>query len=104
MMILRDAVVNNNFYDYHEMNLFGKRGIGNELVYNQGFAFINFIVSEYGENILKDITDELASPLIIQLREHSKMLQMMILSTCFKIFFIFLKEKYSRFNDQVMVW
>ena len=46
------------------MNTFGKKGIGNELVYNQGFAFVRYIVSRYGESILKDITDSLSKPYI----------------------------------------
>ena len=99
-MILRDAVVNNNFYDYHEMNLFGKRGIGNELVYNQGFAFINFIVSEYGENILKDITDELASPFNYSIERAFKNATNDDIVHVFQDFLYFLKEKYSRFNGQ----
>ena len=59
-MILRDAVLNDKLYSYNEMNTFGKTGIGNEIVYNQGFAFVRYIVSRYGESILKDITDKLS--------------------------------------------
>ena len=99
-MILRDAVLNDNLYDYHEMNLFGKKGIGNELVYNQGFAFVNYIVSEYGENILRDITDELASPFNYSIERAFKNATNDDIVLVFQDFYYFLKEAYSRFNGK----
>ncbi len=61
-MVLRDAVLNDNLLTYNEMSTFGKKGIGNENVYNQGFALVNFIVSQYGEKSLKNITNQISMP------------------------------------------
>ena len=61
-MILRDRIINNNLLTFDEMNTFGKKGIGNESTYNQGFSLTKFIVKEYGEDILKDISYELSNP------------------------------------------
>ena len=52
-MILRDRVLNNNLLSFDEMNTFGKKGIGNESIYNQGFSLVKYIVREYGENSIK---------------------------------------------------
>jgi len=61
-MILRDRVINNNLLSYNEMNTFGKKGIGNESTYNQGFSLVKFIVKEYGEDVLNKITYSLSQP------------------------------------------
>jgi len=44
------------------MNTFGKKGIGNESTYNQGFSLTKYIVKKYGEESLKDISYELSNP------------------------------------------
>lgn len=61
-MILRDKVLNNNLLSFSEMNSFGKRGTGNESTYNQGFAFVTWLTSVYGEETPKNITNALARP------------------------------------------
>ena len=71
-MILRDAVLYNNLYTYDEMSTFGKKGIGNENVYNQGFAFVNYIVSQYGERSLKNITNQISKPYIYTIDQAFK--------------------------------
>ena len=38
-MILRDRTLNNKNLNWSEINSFGKSGIGNESVYNTGYAF-----------------------------------------------------------------
>ena len=55
-MILRDKVIHDNLLTFNDMNTFGKRGIGNECTYNQGFSFVRYLVDRYGERILKDIS------------------------------------------------
>ena len=97
-MLLRDAVLNNTLYSYDEMNSFGKKGLGNELVYNQGFSFVNYIVNEYSENILKDITDELSKPSIYSIDKAFKNVTNDNLKEVFEDFSYYLKEQYSRYN------
>ena len=62
-MILRDRFLNNNLLTYDQMHTFGKSGMGHECVYNQGFSLVNYIIKEYGEGALKDITVELSHPM-----------------------------------------
>ena len=64
-MILRDRVLHNNLLSWDGMNIFGKKGVGNESVYNQGFALVSYIAREYGEKSLFTITDEMRSPFAI---------------------------------------
>ena len=98
-MLLRDAVLNGNLYNYDEMNSFGKKGVGNELVYNQGFAFVDYIVSEYGENILKDITYELSNPMVYSIDKAFKNVTNDNIQDVFDDFYYYLEELYSRFNQ-----
>lgn len=62
-MILRDRYLNNNLLSFTEMNTFGKKGIGNESTYNSGYALCNYIAKQYGSDALKNIMNELSSPI-----------------------------------------
>ncbi len=62
-MILRDRVLNGNLLSWTEINTFGKSGIGNESVYNIGFALCRYIAVKYGPESFKKIMTSLASPL-----------------------------------------
>ena len=59
-MILRERVLNNNLLSLNQMSTFGKTGIGNESTYNQGFSLVKFIAFKYGEDKLKEITQQLS--------------------------------------------
>ena len=61
-MIVRDRVLNNNLLSFDAMNTFGKRGIGNESTYNQGFLFSQWLSENYGMDVLKKITLSLSNP------------------------------------------
>ena len=62
-MIVRDRIINENLLPFEAMNAFGKRGIGNESTYNQGFLFSKWLVKNYGLNVLKEITESLSNPM-----------------------------------------
>tara|TARA_B100001029_G_C15062387_1_gene459688 strand:- start:640 stop:3651 length:3012 start_codon:yes stop_codon:yes gene_type:complete len=62
-MIIRDRVLNNNLLTFAEMNSFGKKGIGNESTYNQGFSFITWLAKKYGNDINRRISEEISRPL-----------------------------------------
>lgn len=64
-MILRDRVLHRNLLSWNGMSDFGKRGVGNESVYNQGFAFVSYLANRFGDQVLHDITHEMASPLAV---------------------------------------
>ena len=61
-MILRDQALNDNLLSFEEINTFGKCGIGNESVYNSGYAFVNYIVEIFGEETLRLLMKELSNP------------------------------------------
>src|SRR6056297_1470668 len=48
-MILRDRVLHDNLLSFDAMGTFGKRGTGNESIYNQGWAFTRYLQANYGK-------------------------------------------------------
>ncbi len=64
-MVLRDRVLHHNLLSWNEMNAFGKKGVGNESVYNQGFAFVSYLGHHFGDQVLYKITDAMTSPLAV---------------------------------------
>ena len=61
-MILRDQALNDELLSFEEINTFGKCGLGNESVYNSGYAFVNYIAAKYGEKTLQLLMEELSNP------------------------------------------
>jgi len=61
-MILRDQALNGNLLSFDEMKTFGKCGIGNESIYNTGYAFVNYIAEKFGEETLRLLMEELSNP------------------------------------------
>lgn len=61
-MILRDQALNDNLLSFEAINTFGKCGIGNESVYNSGYAFVNYIIEKFGEETLRYLMEELSNP------------------------------------------
>jgi Tol biopolymer transport system component len=55
-MILRSYALDNNLLTWNEMGVFGKTSLGNESVYNSGFALTLYIAQKYGEDKLREIT------------------------------------------------
>ncbi|MBK8945674.1 MAG: PD40 domain-containing protein [Ignavibacteriae bacterium] len=58
-MILRSYVLDNKMLTWNEMGVFSKTSLGNESVYNSGFALTKYIAQKYGEDKLNDITRKL---------------------------------------------
>lgn len=58
-MILRMNVLDNNLLTWNQMGVFGKSSLGNESVYNYGFALTRYISQKYGESKLREITKTL---------------------------------------------
>ncbi|MCK4579472.1 MAG: hypothetical protein KAU50_11840, partial [Candidatus Marinimicrobia bacterium] len=71
-MLLRERVLNGNLLSLPAMNSFGKRGIGNESVYNQGFAFVIYLADRFGSEVLSAVADDLAAPLSISVSRALK--------------------------------
>ncbi len=60
-MILRERTLSNSLLSFDDMAVFGKIGIGNESVYNQGYSFVSYIARTYGEKSLSGIAGALSS-------------------------------------------
>jgi len=58
-MILRSYALDNNMLTWNEMGVFSKTSLGNESVYNSGFALTRYIAQKYGEDKLGEITAKL---------------------------------------------
>ncbi len=58
-MILRCYALDNNMLTWNQMGVFGKTSLGNESVYNSGFALVRYISQKYGEDKLRLISDRL---------------------------------------------
>lgn len=54
-MVLRMAVLEDNLLSYDQMGCFGKTGLGNELVYNQGLSLVSYIINVYGADALEEL-------------------------------------------------
>jgi Tol biopolymer transport system component len=61
-MILRSYVLDGNMLTWNEMGVFGKTSLGNESVYNSGFALTRYIAQQYGEDKLRTISEKLGKP------------------------------------------
>ncbi len=61
-MLLRDRVLHKSLLSLSEMGSFGKRGTGNESVYNQGFAFTRYLTEQYGTETIPRLAEELSKP------------------------------------------
>ncbi len=53
-MILRTATIDNKLLTYNEMGGFGKNSLGNEKAYNHGYAFVSYLASKYGIEVLRE--------------------------------------------------
>ena len=58
-MILRSYALDNNLLTWNQMGVFSKTSLGNESVYNQGFALVRYISQKYGEDKLRKISRKL---------------------------------------------
>lgn len=58
-MILRSYALDGNMLTWSQMGVFGKTSLGNESVYNSGFALTRYISQKYGEDKLREITKQL---------------------------------------------
>ena len=66
-MLLRDRTLHGKILTLSQMGSFGKRGIGNESVYNQGLAFIRYLIEQFGMDICPNLTNIMASPIQVSI-------------------------------------
>ncbi|MFH1213603.1 MAG: hypothetical protein V1681_05920, partial [Candidatus Neomarinimicrobiota bacterium] len=71
-MLLRDRVLHRHLLSMTEMGSFGKRGTGNESVYNQGYAFTRYLAKRFGTETIPQLSQELSKPLRISVNTALK--------------------------------
>ncbi len=100
-MILRDRIINNNILSFSEMNNFGNKGMGNESVYSQGFAFCNYLVDRFGESILPNISRAISSPLNYSINRAFKKVTGVNGKKLFVDWKLLMDEKYYNFENDI---
>jgi Tol biopolymer transport system component len=60
-MILRMYILDSCMMSWNDMGVFGKTSLGNESVYNAGYALVRYIAATYGEDKLREISRALSS-------------------------------------------
>jgi Tol biopolymer transport system component len=60
-MILRSYVLDDKMLTWNQMGVFDKTSLGNESVYNSGFALTSYIAHKYGEDKIRLITKALGT-------------------------------------------
>ena len=55
-MILRSYVLDGKMLTWNQMGVFEKTSLGNESVYNSGFAFTRYLSQKYGEDKIREVT------------------------------------------------
>ena len=59
-MILRSYALNDKMLTWNQMGVFDKTSLGNESVYNSGFALVRYLAQKYGEDKLREINNKLS--------------------------------------------
>ncbi len=56
-MILRSATLEDKLLTYNRMGVYGKNGLGNEMVYNQGYSLTKYLKKKHGEEGIASILE-----------------------------------------------
>ena len=61
-MLMRDRILHGKVLSLSQMASFGKRGIGNESVYNQGYAFVRYLCDRFGTDVIPKLAEIISEP------------------------------------------
>ena len=101
-MILRDQALNDNLLSFEAMNTFGKCGIGNESVYNSGYAFVNYIIEKFGDETLRLLMEELSSPFQYSIDKVLENVTGIDGKELYKKYIEEVKEKYKKATETII--
>jgi len=71
-MLLRERSLGGSLLSLEDMAVFGKSGIGNESVYNQGYSFISYIAERFGEQSFGSMAEAFSSKLPVSISSAIK--------------------------------
>ncbi len=100
-MILRDRTMHNNLLSFPAMCTFGKTGIGNESVYNSGFALTRYIAVKYGPDKIRELMTELAKPAEFSFSDAVHKVLGMSADDLYDQFVLTLKQRYNVLTETV---
>ena len=60
-MILRTAALDDRLLSYNELGVFGKNSLGNEKVYDHGYAFVSYLAKTYGVDTFRKVSQNMKS-------------------------------------------
>jgi hypothetical protein len=95
-MLLRTAVLADSLLSLADMSVFGKDGLGNERVYNQGYALTLYIARTYGEQALAELARALRSPLVFSFDAACRKVLHKSASQLYQEWRDFLRDSYLR--------
>lgn len=100
-MILRSYVLDGNMLTWNQMAVFDKTSLGNESVYNSGFALVSYIAYKYGEKKLIEINNRLKDKLSFTIDEAIKKVLNISGEELYNEWKEFLKDYYSK-NTEII--
>ncbi len=101
-MILRDRVQQQQMLSLAQMNTFGKSGIGNESIYNSGYALTKYIASTYGPEKLRELMEELGRPLQFSINNSISQTLGINADTLYNDFKSVLEQRYKILAESVL--
>jgi len=100
-MLLRTAVLENRLLSRKEMHVFGKNSIGNERVYNQGYALTLYMTHRYGESAIRDLVKAMKRPWRVDFSGATKRVLKMSESDLYDAWADWLREAYARGTESI---
>lgn len=97
-MLLRMATLEDDLLSLDAMNIFHKDGHHWEMVYNQGFGFLNYIGETYGENKVRELADKRP---IVSFKSAIKQTVGISAPQLYNEWKAHLQDKYSALQDSV---
>jgi len=65
-MLLRTSVLDDALLSMDQMEVLDYNSLNSERVYNQGYGLTTYLAAQYGESVLKDLTQAMKKPLRLQ--------------------------------------
>ena len=100
-MILRMYALDGNMLTWNQMGVFGKTSLGNESVYNSGFALTRYISQKYGEDKLREISKVLGKFYVFTIDQAFEQVLGKSGQEIYDEWSNFLKEDYLRRTEKV---
>jgi Tol biopolymer transport system component len=98
-MLLRSRILNDTYLGFTEMGIFtSKTSIERETNYNQGFAFVIYLVERFGEQVISDITNAAAES---GKTDFSKVIKAATNISGQALFEDWIAERKTFYNDQI---